>query len=109
VVFDPRVGAVGIRDKLPSLLLLRLRPIRLTMRVDPIVLHCSLRRFFLQINLSSWPSNVGTPMVRIDRIFLVDIGLKELVVSRALEVLDISLLLPPIRTPTYSASESLHR
>jgi hypothetical protein len=87
------------------------------MRVDPIVLHCSLRRFFLQINLSSWPSNVGTPMVRIDRIFLVDIGLKELVVSRALEVLEpnptlalvISLLLPPIRTPTYSASESLHR
>lgn len=45
-------------------------------------------RYQLEIDVSSWPSNIGTPVMFIDRVFLVHVHLKELVVDRAFEVFE---------------------
>lgn len=41
----------------------------------------------LEINLGGWASNVGAPVVFVDRIFFVDIQFEELIVDDTSEVL----------------------
>jgi len=44
--------------------------------------------YLLQINVRSGPSRIGTPMMRVYRILLVDIHFEELVVNAAFKVLE---------------------
>ena len=47
----------------------------------------------LEVNATCWARNVGSPVMLIDRILLVDIDLKEPVVDHTLEVLVAHIML----------------
>lgn len=56
----------------------------------PLVANSKLTSYalpLLQINITSWPSNIQSPVVLINRVLLIKIDLEELVMRRALEVL----------------------
>ena len=54
--------------------------------------NLSLRYYYSQVYLRRRSSDIGSPMVRIRWIFLVDVDFEEFVMSRTLEVLEPSSL-----------------
>jgi hypothetical protein len=42
----------------------------------------------LQVNIARWPCNIGSPVVLVDRIFLIHIQLEKLVVRRTFVILE---------------------